>query len=196
MKSKPDYNQLYETAESQAGYFTAAQARKVGFSWERLSANARTGKFQRISQGVYRLAHFPGSAFEDLFIASLKTGTNSVISHDSALLVYDLSDVLPGEIHLIVPRTASRRHKGMRMHTNKLKPDEITTREGLRITTVARTLVDVAVSHLPEEQVSQAIQEALVRGLVIPEELLSQAERQNGGAKQMIRSILDRERMS
>ena len=40
---------------------------------------------------------------EDLFIAWLETGPNSVISHDSALALYDLSDALPAAIHLTVP---------------------------------------------------------------------------------------------
>ena len=59
MTPEPDYNQLYETAESQAGYFTARQAKKHGFSWERLSDNVKRGRFLRLFRGVYRLAHFP-----------------------------------------------------------------------------------------------------------------------------------------
>lgn len=59
MSSEPDYNQLYETAESQAGYFTAGQAKEHGFSWERLSDNVKRGRFLRLFRGVYRLAHFP-----------------------------------------------------------------------------------------------------------------------------------------
>ena len=65
----PDYDGLYEIAESQAGYFAASQAREVGFSWERLSSNAKTGLFLRVARGVYRLSRFPGSAYEDLFVA-------------------------------------------------------------------------------------------------------------------------------
>ena len=80
MTTGPDYDRLYEVAESQAGYFTAAQGRRAAFSWERLSGNAKTGRFQRVSQGVYRLTHFPSSPFEDLFVAWLRTGPNSVIS--------------------------------------------------------------------------------------------------------------------
>lgn len=190
MNKKPDYNQLYEIAEGQAGYFTASQAGKVGFSWERLSMNVKTGKFLRITHGVYRLAHFPASSFEDIFVAWLKTGQSSIISHESALLVYDLSDVLPAEIHVIVPRTASRRRKGIRMHTNLLRPDEIAAREGLPVTTVARTIADVAASHLAEEQVRLAIREALDRGLVTPEELRSQAEKRGGRAKLIIDNLL------
>jgi predicted transcriptional regulator of viral defense system len=196
MKNKPDYDQLYDIAETQAGYFTSLQAKRVGFSWERLSSNVKMGKFQRVAQGVYRLTHFPGSAFEDLVIARLKTGPNSVISHESALIVYNLSDVLPTEVHVIIPRTASRRHKGIHMHTTHLRPDDITTREGLPITTVARTIADVAASHLAEEQVRQAIQEALARGLVSKGELQSQAERKRGRAAHIIESILNQDKVS
>ena len=186
MNTKPDYDQLYEFIEEQAGYFTAAQAQRVGFSWERLSNTVKSGKFQRVAQGVYRLVQFPGSAHEDLFIAWLITGHNSTISHESALALYDLSDVLPGEVHIIVSRTASRRRKHIRLHTNKLESDEITRRGGLPVTTVARTIADVANSGLAEEQVHQAIREALRRGLVSRVELLTQAKRRGGRAKMVI----------
>jgi predicted transcriptional regulator of viral defense system len=195
MYNGPDYHKLYDIAESQAGYFTAAQARKVGFTWERLSQNVQAGEFLRVAQGVYRLVHFPGSPFEDLFIAWLKAGPNSVISHESALVVYNLSDVLPGEVHVILPRTASRRHPGIRMHTNRLKPEDISSLEGLPITSVARTIVDVTTSHLAEEQVRQAIHEALTRGLVSPEELCIQAKRKKGRATRIINNILSGEKI-
>lgn len=188
---KPDYNLLYEIAESQAGYFTAKQAREVRFSWERLSSNVKNGKFLRVNRGIYRLIHFPGSAHEDLFVAWLRTGPNSTISHESALSVYELTDVLPGIIHVIVPRTASRRRKGLRLHTNRLKPEEITRREGLPLTTAVRTIADVAAAGLAEEQIRQAIREALQRGLASREELLVQAAHRGGRAAQIIYSVLN-----
>ena len=188
---KPNYDLLYETAESQAGYFTAQQAKEVGFSWERLSSNVKNGKFLRISRGIYRLAHFPGSAHEDLFVAWLRTGPNSIISHESALSIYELTDVLPGKIHVIVPRTASRRREGICLHTNRLGAGEITTREGLPVTTVARTIADVSISGLPEELISQAIREALQRGLTTQGELLTQAGQRGGRAKQIIPRIIN-----
>ena len=190
MSSKPDYNRLYETAESQAGYFTARQAKGHGFSWERLSDNVKRGRFLRIFRGIYRLAHFPSSAHEDLFVAWLRTGPHSTISHESALTIYNLSDVLPGEIHVIVSRGASRRRPGLHLHTNHLKPEEITSRQGLPVTTASRTIVDVANSGLAKEQVIQAIQEALQRGLTTQEELVSQAEYQGGRAKKIIHETL------
>lgn len=190
MTPEPDYNQLYETAESQAGYFTARQAKKHGFSWERLSDNVKRGRFLRLFRGVYRLAHFPSSAYEDLFVAWLRTGANATISHESALAVYNLSDVLPAEIHVIIPRSASRRREGLRLHTNQLRPQEVTRRQGLPVTTVARTIADVAISGLGEEHVMQAIQEALQRGLTTQEELISQAAYQGGRAREIIHKTL------
>ena len=128
MNQGPDYQRLYETAESQAGYFAAHQARQCGFSWERLSSNVNTGRFIRIRRGIYRLTQFPGSEYEDLFVAWLRTGPDSVISHESALALYDLSDTLPSEIHVIVLRTSSRRRPDIRQHTHRLDADEVTKR--------------------------------------------------------------------
>jgi predicted transcriptional regulator of viral defense system len=194
MRTKPDYHRLYDIAEEQGGYFTAAQARRVGFSWERLSNNARSEKFRRVTPGVYRLVQFPASAHEDLIITWLIAGPHATISHDSALALYELSDLIPAEVHIIVPRTASRRRRNIHQHTNQLASDEITWRDGLQVTTVARTIADVASRGLAEEQVRQAIMEALLRGLVLPEELLTQADRRGGRTKQIILSVLQKER--
>lgn len=192
MNTMPDYNRLYETAEGQAGYFTASQAREAGFNWERLSNNVKSGLFIRVARGVYRLTRFPASPHEDLFVAWLKTGRSAVISHESALSLYELSDVLPGEIHVIVPRTSSRRRKGIRQHTNRLAPDEVTRRQGLPVTTVARTIADVSMSGLAAELILQALHEAIRRGLVTGEELLSYAELRGGRMKRLIQSVFDR----
>ncbi len=184
--NKPDYDQLYQIAEDQGGYFTSAQAGDAGYSWERLSNTVKAGRFVRVSRGVYRLAHFPGSRFEDFFIAWLRAGPTSVISHESALSVYGLSDVLPHEIHVIVPRTASRRRKGIRQHTNQLEGKDITSRDGLPITTVARTLADVSTIGLAKEQVKLAINEGISNGMVTMEMLWDQTEKRGGRFKKIL----------
>ena len=190
MDTKPDYDQLYEIAETQAGYFTASQAHTAGFSLERLSANVKSHRFLRVSQGVYRLYHFPGSPYEDMFIAWLRAGPATVISHESALALYELSDILPNEIHIIVKRNASRRRKGIRQHTNRLQADEITKRQGLPITTVERTITDLIAIGTAEEQIRLAIQEALQRGLTDRERLLYQAQRAGGKVTNIVQRIL------
>jgi predicted transcriptional regulator of viral defense system len=191
MDTKPDFNHLYRLAENQAGYFTAGQARQAGFSWERLSAYTTAGRFIRVHRGIYRLVQFPGSSHEDLFVAWLRTGPNSVISHESALYLYKLSDVLPGAVHVIMPRTGSRRRTGIHLHTNRLLTSEVTRREGLPVTTPARTVIDLAASGLAEEQIRLAVFEALRQGLVSRDELLVMASHKGGRAERIISQILE-----
>jgi predicted transcriptional regulator of viral defense system len=186
----PDHQRLYEIAEPQGGYFTAEQAREAGFSGELLSYHARAGRFERVAHGVYRLRRFPGSPYEDLFIAQLRAGAESVVSHDSALALYELSDVLPAEVHLTVPKSASRRRPGIRQHTRRIAPDEVTVWEGLRVTTVPRTLADVARSGISDDRVRQATQEAVDRGMIGDEELQVAATQYGGRAARIFRSYL------
>ncbi|MEN8171547.1 MAG: type IV toxin-antitoxin system AbiEi family antitoxin domain-containing protein [Chloroflexota bacterium] len=188
---KPDIDTLYQIAEDQAGYFTAKQALEAGYYRQRLYDLANRGQFMRVQHGIYRLARFPASRFEDLFIASLRTGPDSVVSHESALSVYDLSDILPTKTHIIIPRTGSRRRKGIQLHTHKLGEDEISQREGLRITTVERTIADVIVGGASYQHARQAIQEALQRGLTTKSRLRKQAEERKGRALKTITQILE-----
>jgi predicted transcriptional regulator of viral defense system len=191
-KRVPKHHQLYEIAERQAGYFTASQARTAGFTQPLLSYHTRTGQFTRVRRGIYRLTRFPEQPHADLFVAWLQTGPNSVISHESALALYELSDILPGQVHVTVPRTASRRRQGIRLHTNRLPKGEITHRAGLPVTAVTRTLADVIGNGVPEEQINQAIQEALTRGLVTEQMLFDIAVRRGGQVERMVRHALHR----
>ena len=185
-------DKLYPIAEAQAGYFTTGQAEDAGVDRPRLSRYAAAGCLQRARRGVYRLTHFPRSRHEDLFIAWLETGPHSVISHDSALALYDLSDALPAAIHVTLPRTASRRRRGLRLHTNQISREEITSYEGLPVTTVPRTIADVALEGLSDELIEQAVQEAVAQGLALPEDLEMAAERRGRRVCQVIRQALDR----
>lgn len=69
--------------------------------------------------------------------------------------------MLPPQPYVIIPRSGSLRRKGIRLHTNQIRADEITTREGLTITTPERTIPDVIASGLEFGFVEQAIQQAL-----------------------------------
>ena len=186
------YNRLYQIAEAQAGYFTTAQAVAIGVDRKRLARYAVAGRLERVRRGVYRLAPFPRSAHEDLFVAWLEMGPESVISHDSALALYELSDALPAAIHVTVPPTASRRHPGLRLHTNRVRAQEITHYDALPVTTVARTIADVALAGLADELVEQAVQEAVRNGMVTPALLLAAAAPRGPRVMGIIRRALER----
>jgi len=181
---------LYDIAEQQAGYFTTAQAQEAGFSPSQLTYHVRRGRFLRVRWGIYRLVRFPSSPHEDLYVAWLEAGPKAVISHESALALYDLSDVLPDRIHLIIPRGASRRHAGLALHSNQLDSEDVTTIEGLPVTTVPRTIADIAASGLAEEMVIQAVQEAIRRGLTSQIDLERYAQRRGGRPYRLVTQAL------
>jgi predicted transcriptional regulator of viral defense system len=189
-RTKPDQSELYHIAEQQAGYFTSAQAARARLQSKLLWHHEKSGRLIRVAHGVYRLAQFPTSPFEDLFVAWLRCGPKAVISHESALSVYDLSDVIPGEVHVTVPRTASRRRPGIRLHTNRLRSQDIKKREGLPITSVPRTIADVAKAGLGEEQVRSAIHQAVERGLANKRSLVVEAKRRGGRPGRLIKQYV------
>ena len=96
---------------------------------------------------------------------------SAVVLHESALELLGLSDVAPATIHLRVPRDRrwTRALPGLTAHTadDTLAPDEVVTRQGLRITAPARTILDVADADMAPEQVIMAVGQARERGMVI-----------------------------
>ena len=104
---------LYAVATTQGGYFTAKQAGGAGYGIRHLDYHAKTGNFERISHGLYRLPTIPLSEHDDLIRLSLWSRDRSdrpqaVASHITALELHHLSDVLPTKIHLTVPRPSEK----------------------------------------------------------------------------------------
>src|SRR4029077_10608196 len=108
-------------------------------------------------------------------------GTDSLLSHDSALALLDLSDNIPDAVHLLVPRRSRglRRPPGVVLPT---RPDSehIATvwRDGLPLTAPARTLLDVADSIQPQH-LEMAVRQALRRGLIPAGQLEEEAKRRH-----------------
>lgn len=183
---------LYPIISDQGGYFSARQARDAGIPYPLLSHYVKSGRIERVRHGVYRLVYFPETPYADFFIAWLSAGEKAVISHQSALFLYDLTDLMPVEIDLTVPRTASRRLAGVRLHTARLDPEEITRREGLPVTTLPRTLIDLVRSGTPTEWIEQAVRQALERGLISRNGLYQMVEARGGKAARVILPLLER----
>lgn len=172
---RPDLATLFSIASSQSGYFTTKQAREAGYSPQLLAYHARTGRFARTERGIYRFRDYPSAPREELIAAWLGVGADAILSHESALELYDLSDTIPGKIHFTVPRSHRRlaRRAGVMVHTTTrpLRPEEVTWRDGVRVTTVDRTIMDAAETGLGPEQITTAVHQALQRGLTTADRL-------------------------
>src|SRR5688572_15875617 len=120
VSDRVDHDGLYLIAESQAGYFTAEQALGVGMDRSTLRHHARPGgRYERFRRGLYRLRHFPSSQHEHVVAAWLVLPSPAVVSHESALELYELSDVIPNAVHITLPRAkrGQRARPGVRFHT-------------------------------------------------------------------------------
>lgn len=194
MADKVDHDGLYQAAESQAGYFTTEQALATGMDRSTLRHHARPGgRYQRVRRGLYRLRHFPSTPHEHVLAAWLAlSNVPAVVSHESALELYDLSDVIPNAVHVTLPRDkrGQRPRPGVRFHTLEHPPDanEIRRVAGVLATSPERTIVDSLEAGTQPEQIELAVQQALERGLTTPRRLRTAA----ADRPERVRTFIDR----
>lgn len=188
---------LYRLAESQAGYFTARQAVEAGMDRSTLRHHARdgVGRYQRARRGLYRLRHFPTSSYEHVVAEWLPLRqAGGVVSHESALELHDLSDVMPTAIHISLPRAkrGQRPRPGVRFHTLEHPPgsSEVVAVHGVPATTPERTIADTAESGTQPEQVEMAIRQALDRALTTPRRLRAAAQSRSARTRRLIEQTL------
>jgi predicted transcriptional regulator of viral defense system len=163
---------LFATALEQGGYFTAKQAQAAGYDYPHLDYHVSCGNMVRVDHGLYRLPAVPPAEHDDLIRLALwsrnrQDQPQAVVSHESALVLHELSDLLPTTVHLTVPPGFRKKAPpGCVLHRDVLAPSDIEERPGFRVTTPLRTLLDVARGPLSEEQLAKAVTDALDRGLV------------------------------
>lgn len=192
---EPDIHCLFGVATSQSGYFTRADARDCGYGDELLSHHTHSGKFKRVYRGVYRFRDYPESPFEHVVAAWLAVGRDrSVVSHESALEIHDLSDVMPRAIHLTVPRAIRNLPKlpGVRIHTTTrtLGRRDVVTREGMKVTAAARSIVDSADAGTGPEQIEMAVAQAIDRASTTPQRLRDASNNRSQRVRELIAESL------
>jgi predicted transcriptional regulator of viral defense system len=171
--SQESQARLFEIAQSQGGYFTAKQAEDAGFTRTNHAYHVETQNWQREYRGIFRLTRFPMPEHRDLIMWSLwsrdrKDNPQGVFSHQAALAVWDLSDLMPAKLHMTVP-VGFRRSAipdALVLHYANLDPDTIEEREGFRITRPMQTILDLIESNeVSDDIIEQAFTEARQRGI-------------------------------
>ena len=165
------FKTLYKIAEDNYGFLTVDDARRVGIRPQRLAEMARRGSLQRQGLGLYRLDPFPAHALDSYRKATLwPYGVEGVLSHETALDLYELSDVNPAKIHITVPKLYRLRRREAppvyRFHHEDLDAHDITWHEGLPIVTPAKAIRQCHEAHLRRDLLRQALDQARERGLV------------------------------
>ena len=169
--TKPDWDRLYETAAAQEGYFTTQQAADAGYSTQLLLKHIRAGRVVRSRRGVYRLVHFPAGEHEELAVVWLWSERAGVFSHETALALHELSDVLPAKLHLTLPEAwRDRRFRvpsGVVIYHGDVLDQDRVWFGAVPVTSPRKTLEDCAREGLSPELLRQAARQALNRGLVV-----------------------------
>jgi predicted transcriptional regulator of viral defense system len=120
------------------------------------------------------MPHFPANRFsqyrEAILWAQASRGPGRVaLSHETALVVYGISDANPARVHLTVPKTARFRRekpKGVALHSTELAEGDIQFIEALPVTTIPKTISDLVEAGARADLVGQAISDAKREGFI------------------------------
>jgi predicted transcriptional regulator of viral defense system len=173
-KTGPDWDHLFNFAVGQEGHFTTKQAAESGYSPQLLAKYLSSGRIMRVRRSVYRIVHFPASEHEDLATLWLWSECVGVFSHETALMLHQLSDALPRKVHLVLPLAWAARRLRVPKSTTlafvDLASHEVVQIGAIPVTTIHRTLADCIDAHVSPELVLQAIQQALARAYITKRE--------------------------
>jgi predicted transcriptional regulator of viral defense system len=144
------------------------------------------------------ISRYPSSPREDVIAAWLATGKEAVVSHESALDMLGLSDVVPNVVDLTVPRARRYRSASQRVAihttTRPLGKSDIVIRDGIRLTAPVRSIVDAAEAGTAPEQILAAVDHALDRGMATESKLVAAAKARGGRVERLVQQGIDRRR--
>jgi predicted transcriptional regulator of viral defense system len=189
----PRRKEIAQLAGDRNGVFTASAARSLGVSSSALAYHSNTGTIRRLAHGVYRFADIPVSPEEPIIAAAAALGDDAVLSHESALKLYGVSDVAPSRLIFTVPR--NRRYKAspatdVELHTTSrvFASGDVVQYDGFRATSLARSIVDAARTNTAPEQIVMAVKEGLRRNILIHRDL----DRALAQAPTRVRRLIER----
>jgi very-short-patch-repair endonuclease len=169
-RTQLDAERLEALARRQHGVVSRRQLRELGLSDTMVARWLDAGRLHRLHRQVFAVGHTALSIDGRLHAALLYAGPEAVLSHTTAAWLWRLIDAEPKRVHL----TALGRRSslpGVRVHhSRQVAPFHC---RGFRVTSVARTLLDLA-WVLPPRQIRRALAEAEFRKLLRPAEVLAE----------------------
>lgn len=160
--STPDAR-IARLAAAQHGVVALDQLRALGVGVGAVNTRVRAGRLHRLHRGVFAVGHSRLSREGRWLAAVLALGDGAVLSHASAGALWDLRPSSAAAIHVTVPTPGGRRsRRGIVVHrSGALHPRDVARRHGIPVTSVARTLLDLATT-LADGPLTRAVERALV----------------------------------
>ena len=158
-------------ARRQRDNVTRKQLLELGYTVEAIRHRLAKGRLHEVFRGVYAVDR-PHNTPEGMWMAAvLRCGSDAALSHASATALWEVRRHIRGAIEVTIPAHRTIEEPGIRVYRSRtLGPGEVTTHRGIPVTTVVRSLVDIA-PRLTRAQCERAINEADRLGLTDPERL-------------------------
>jgi very-short-patch-repair endonuclease len=149
-------------AERQRGVVTRAQLLASGLSPESIDRRLRNGELASLHQCVYALAGVPDSFERQLIAAVLAGGDRAAASHRAAAFLHGIGE-LPRLVEISLPASQRPRLRGVTVYrVAHLPPEHLREERGIRVTSRARALCDLA-SVLTPRDLELTLDHALAR---------------------------------
>jgi very-short-patch-repair endonuclease len=156
-RTRGDDRWLAALADRQHGVVGRAQLLEMGMTEEAIDGRLRNGRFHRLHAGAYALGRRSISREGRWMAAVSASGPNAILSHWSAAALWMLRPNSRERIDITVPHR-SRSNDLIRRHISKVPEDERTVEQGIPVTSVPRTIFDLAATE-PVDVVENLLRE-------------------------------------
>ncbi len=173
--------QVRAIAGRQKDVITREQLESVGLTGGSITHRIRRGRLHRKYRRVYAVGRPDLSPDGEMMAAVLAVGDDAVISHLTAATAWGFwrYSELRAPFDVTVPREL-RKRADIRLHTvTRLDPHDHTLRNGVPVTTPARTIADLAAVVYSDHAYRRAVHEALVQRRVTQQQLEAQLARRS-----------------
>jgi Transcriptional regulator, AbiEi antitoxin/Protein of unknown function (DUF559) len=170
-------------AARQRGYVTRPQLLDLGLGNAAIKYRVAKGTLIPVHTGVYAVGHAPLAGADRACAAVLACGPGAVLSHASAASLWELDNRWKAPFEVIVE--TGRRRPGIRTHRAQLTGRDVRRHNGIRVTSPARTILDIA-PGLTEKALKRGINELrIARRLRVADlaELLERRPRHPGASR-------------
>ena len=152
-RTRGDDAPIAKLARRQYGVVARRQLLDGGLSEEEVDLRIRSGRLHRVHAGVYAVGHTLIPRQGRWMAAVLASGPEAILSHLSAAALWMIRPNSRSRVDVTVPHR-SRSSKAICRHLSHVPPDERTVEEGIPVTSVHRTIFDLAATTSIEEVIA------------------------------------------
>jgi very-short-patch-repair endonuclease len=168
---------------------TRRQLAAMGVTRSAITRRVEAGRLTRVHRGVYAVGHRQRTREASWIAAVMACSPGAFLSHLDAAALWGIYEGCRPAIHVTTTARSARRLPGIRAHRARtLDPADVTAKDGVPVTTVARTLIDLT-DILSSDRLLRAIREAEYLGLLDHDSLNAAVKRANG--RKRLRKLTD-----